>query len=249
MTAVASPATHPPIPPATPPAGTYRTPGPTPPRPATHPTHPRLRRCPGLLVQRLLRLAVGLTLFGASIAMMIEAGLGAGAWDVLHQGMADRTGLSLGTVIIFTSAAVMAAWIPLRQRPGIGTVANVVVIGTAADATLRLLPNTGPLAARIAMLTGGVVLNGIASALYIGAGLGPGPRDGLMTGLARRGWPIRRSRTTIELSILTTGWLLGGTVGVGTVLYAWTIGPIIHTLLPPLTVKPAAIDPSTQPRR
>jgi uncharacterized membrane protein YczE len=189
--------------------------------------------------RRLAQLYAGLVLYGASMALQIRAGLGLDPWDVFHQGIAERTGLSFGTVVIVVGALVLLAWIPLRQRPGFGTVSNVVVIGLAVDAALARLPGAGSLPVAVAMLAGGVGLNGLAGAAYIGAGLGPGPRDGLMTGLVRRtGRSVRVVRTTIELTVLAAGAALGGTVGVGTVVYALAIGPIVHALLPPLTVRP-----------
>lgn len=188
--------------------------------------------------RRLGQLYAGLVLYGASMALMLRAGLGLDPWDVFHQGVADRTGLSFGTVVIVTGAAVLLAWVPLRQRPGIGTVSNVVVIGLAVDAALLVVPAAGPFAVQVAMLVAGIALNGVACAAYIGAGLGPGPRDGLMTGLvARTGGSVRVVRTGIELSVLAVGFALGGTVGVGTVAYALAIGPLVHALLPPLTVR------------
>jgi uncharacterized membrane protein YczE len=187
--------------------------------------------------RRLVQLYAGLVLYGASMALQIRAGLGLDPWDVFHQGVADRTGLSFGTVVVITGAAVLLAWAPLRQRPGIGTVSNVFVIGIAVDAGLALLPPAGTTAVALAMLLAGVGLNGVASGAYIGAGLGPGPRDGLMTGLVRRtGGSVRAVRTSIEVGVLAVGAALGGTVGLGTVLYALSIGPLVHVLLPRFTV-------------
>ena len=187
--------------------------------------------------RRLAQLYAGLVLYGASMALQIRAGLGLDPWDVLHQGLADRTGLSFGTVVIVVGALVLLAWIPLRQWPGFGTVSNVIVIGLAVDAALARLPDAGSLPVACAMLIAGVGLNGVAGAVYIGAGLGPGPRDGLMTGLVRRtGRSVRLVRTTIEVTVLVAGAVLGGTVGVGTVVYALSIGPIVHAVLPRLTV-------------
>jgi len=191
-----------------------------------------------VLVRRLLYLYPGLALFGASLALMVRSGLGLGPWDVFHQGLALRLDLSLGTVVIVVSVLVLLAWIPLRQRPGIGTVSNVILVGIATDAALALLPVPEALAARVSYLLAGILLNAVATGLYIGAGLGPGPRDGLMTGLAARGMSIRLARTMIEVSILAAGWLLGGTVGVGTVLYAFAIGPLVQVVLPRLTIRP-----------
>ena len=188
-------------------------------------------------VRRLAQLYAGLVLYGASMALQIRAGLGLDPWDVFHQGVADRTGLSFGTVVIITGAVVLLAWIPLRQRPGFGTVSNVFVIGIAVDATLAILPHAGSAPVAVAMLLAGVGLNGLAGGAYIGAGLGPGPRDGLMTGLVRRtGGSVRAVRTTIEVGVLVVGAALGGTVGVGTLVYALSIGPLVHAFLPRLTV-------------
>lgn len=188
------------------------------------------------LPTRLLRLYLGLALFGASVALMVRADLGLASWDVLHQGLAERTGLPLGAIVIGASVLVLALWIPLRQRPGVGTVSNVVLVGLALDATLSVLPQPEQLALRAPLLVAGIGLNGLATGLYIGARLGPGPRDGLMTGLAARGHSVRRARTVIEITVLALGWLLGGTVGIGTVLYALAIGPLAHHLIPRLTV-------------
>jgi uncharacterized membrane protein YczE len=192
--------------------------------------------------RRLLQLYAGLVLYGASMALQIRAGLGLDPWDVLHQGIANRTGLSFGTVVIVTGAFVLLAWVPLRQRPGFGTISNVFVIGIAVDAALAVLPRAGGTPVAVAMLLSGVGLNGLAGGAYIGAGLGPGPRDGLMTGLVRRtGGSIRVVRTSIEVGVLVAGAALGGTVGIGTVVYALSIGPIVHAVLPRLTVRlPAA---------
>jgi uncharacterized membrane protein YczE len=188
-------------------------------------------------VRRLVQLYAGLVLYGATMALQIRAGLGLDPWDVFHQGVADRTGLSFGTVVIITGAVVLLAWIPLRQRPGFGTISNVFVIGIAVDAALAVLPHAGSAPVAAAMLVSGVGLNGLAGGAYIGAGLGPGPRDGLMTGLVRRtGGSVRVVRTTIEVSVLAVGAALGGTVGIGTVVYAVSIGPLVHALLPRLTV-------------
>jgi len=196
-------------------------------------------------VRRLAQLYAGLVLYGASMALQIRAGLGLDPWDVFHQGVADRAGLTFGTVVIITGAAVLLAWVPLRQRPGIGTISNVFVIGMSVDVSLALVPAAGSSAAALVMLLAGIGLNGVASGAYIGAGLGPGPRDGLMTGLVRRtGGSVRVVRTTIEVAVLVVGAALGGTVGLGTVLYAVSIGPLVHVLLPRLTVAQAAAAPA-----
>ncbi len=190
------------------------------------------RRLPDRLARRLVRLYAGLVLYGASLALMVRADLGLGPWDVFHQGVSGHTGLTIGTVVIITGAAVLLLWIPLRERPGLGTVSNVVVVGLAMDATLALLPEPGALAVRAPLLVGAVVLNGAATGLYITARFGPGPRDGLMTGLHRvTGHSVRLVRTGIEVVALATGFLLGGTVGAGTVLYALAIGPLSQFFL------------------
>ena len=188
--------------------------------------------------RRLTQLLVGLTIYGTSMAMQLRATLGVAPWDVFHQGLSRHLPLSFGLVTALTGAVVLLLWLPLRQRPGIGTVANVVVIAVSVDAALALIPVPSSLPARVALLAGGILLNGVASAAYVGARLGPGPRDGLMTGLAARtGWSIRLVRTGIELTVLGVGWLLGGTVGIGTVAYALAIGPLTQAFLPWLTVR------------
>ncbi|HGW1850848.1 TPA: YitT family protein [Klebsiella pneumoniae] len=185
------------------------------------------------MLRRLLQLYIGLVLYGVSTALFVHANLGADPWDVFHLGVAKQLGISFGTVIILTGAAVLLLWIPIRQMPGLGTVSNVIVLGLAADATLAVLPPLESLVARSALLVGAIVLNAIATGMYIGAGFGPGPRDGLMTGLhARTGWSLRGIRTAIELSVLLIGWLLGGKFGFGTVIYALSIGPLIQLCLP-----------------
>ena len=188
--------------------------------------------------RRLTQLYLGLVLYGASMALQIRAGLGLDPWDVFHQGISEKTGLSFGTIVIITGALVLLAWIPLRQKPGIGTVSNVFVIGFAVDATLALMPDVDMLGAQLSLLATSVVLNAIAGAAYIGAGLGPGPRDGLMTGLVRRtGGSVGKIRTGIELSVLAVGFAFGGTVGLGTVVYALSIGPLLQLLLPAFTIR------------
>jgi uncharacterized membrane protein YczE len=187
-------------------------------------------------VRRLAQLAGGLALYGASMGLMLRGALGLDPWDVLHEALAERTGLTFGTVTGIVGALVLLCWIPMRQRPGIGTVANIVLIAVAVDVTLAVVAPPSALAVRIALMVGGVVLNGLATATYIGVRLGPGPRDGLMTGLAARtGVSIRVVRTGIELTVLATGWLLGGTVGIGTVVYALAIGPLTQAFLPFVT--------------
>ncbi|MDP8992919.1 MAG: YitT family protein [Actinomycetota bacterium] len=188
------------------------------------------------LGRRLLQLFPGLVLCGVGLSLMVLARLGLGPWDVLHQGMSDRTGLPIGTVVILVGFAVLLGWVPLRQRLGVGTICNVVVIGLVMDAVLALASEPRDLVARWVCLLGGVTLMGLGSGLYIGAGLGPGPRDGLMTGLAARGHSLRLVRTLIEVSALAVGWVLGGTVGVGTLVFAFGIGPLVQLFLGPLTV-------------
>ncbi|MFD0900536.1 membrane protein YczE [Actinomadura sediminis] len=193
-------------------------------------------------MRRLVQLYVGLALYGLGLALQLSSNLGNDPWDVLHEGLALRFGLTIGTWILIAGALVMLAWIPLKQRPGIGTISNVLLVGAFTDVFLWLLPDPEALAARAAYLGAAVLVGGFATGCYIGAGLGPGPRDGLMTGIAARGHSIRKVRTALELSVLAVGWLLGGTVGVGTVLYALAIGPLTHVFLPLLTIKPPEQD-------
>lgn len=196
---------------------------------------------PGRLPARLALLFAGLTLYGLSDGLLVVAGLGLDPWDVLHQGLSRAFGLQVGTWSIIVGAVVLLGWIPLRQRPGLGTVANVVVIGSVVNATLALVPAPHALPLRGGVLVLAVVLNGLATGAYIGAGLGPGPRDGLTTGIAARGRSIRVVRTVVEVGVLVVGWALGGTVGVGTVLYALAIGPLTHVTIPAFRLRtPAA---------
>lgn len=201
----------------------------------------------GRLGRRVGQLLVGLTLYGASMALMIRSGLGQMPWDVLHFGLALHLPLTIGQVVIVTSFVVLLLWIPLRQAPGLGTVLNAVLIGLAADATLAVLDQPGSWAVRSAFMVAGVLLNAVATAAYIGAQLGPGPRDGLMTGWVRRtGLSVRLVRTTLEVVVVALGWALGGVVGLGTALYAVAIGPLTQQLLPWLTVP---VRESATPRR
>jgi uncharacterized membrane protein YczE len=206
-------------------------------------------------LRRLAQLYAGLVLYGFSDALLLLAGLGVDPWDVLHQGLSRQFGLGVGTWAIIVGAVVLLLWVPLRQRPGFGTVSNVVVIGAVIDLCMATLPAPRGLALRFVVMLAGVVLNGIATGAYIGAGLGPGPRDGLMTGLAARGHSIRVVRTAIELAVLASGWLLGGTVGIGTVVYAIGIGPLAHVFIPLLRVdgeppvRSAATEAGLQSRR
>ncbi|MFJ2177504.1 YitT family protein [Streptomyces sp. NPDC087851] len=197
------------------------------------------------LTRRLCQLYVGLALYGASAALLVRGGLGLEPWGVLHQGLAELTGLSMGVVAIIVGAAVLLLWIPIRQRPGLGTVSNVFAVGLAIDATLALVPEAHGLPARIALLVAGIVLNGAATGLYIAARFGPGPRDGLMTGLHRlTGRSVRLVRTAIEVAVVATGFVLGGSVGIGTVAYALAIGPLAQLFLRVFAI-PAADNGST----
>jgi len=181
-------------------------------------------RLPGLLI--------GLVLFGLGIAFMVEAGLGLGPWEVLHQGIARRTGIPIGTVSIILGVPILALWWPLRERPGIGTLANVVVIGSVTDVVLAVMPTASGVPLQLALMVGGVVIIGLASGLYLAADLGAGPRDGLMTGIHHRfGYSISRSRTAVELTAFVAGYLLGGTIGLGTIVFALGIGPIVQFFL------------------
>jgi uncharacterized membrane protein YczE len=190
---------------------------------------------------RLARLMFGLTLFGIGLAFMVIADLGLSPWDVFHQGISFHTGIPIGTVVIITGFLVLLLWIPLKERIGIGTVANAIVIGLVLDGMLLILPETleNMILRWVAML-GGVLLVAIGSGFYIGAGLGPGPRDGLMTGLAKRGIPIAWARAGIEITALIAGWLLGGTVGIGTVIFAFGMGPLVQFFLVRLSIIPTA---------
>ncbi len=174
---------------------------------------------------RFLRLVSGLVLCGVAVSLMVRARLGLGPWDVLHQGIATRTGIAIGTVGILVGLAVLVLWIPMRERPGIGTITNMVLIGVVIDLLLAVIEPPQAMAVRVLFLVAGVSVFGPGIALYVGAALGAGPRDGLMTNLARRGMSIRAARTVVELGALVAGFALGGTVGLGTVLYAATIGP------------------------
>ncbi|SDQ24303.1 Uncharacterized membrane protein YczE [Pseudoxanthomonas sp. CF385] len=209
-----------------------------PPAPALTHLGPLAQLRAGRLPERLLRLLVGLWLYGLAIALMIEGAVGASPWDVFHLGVSHHVPVSFGMVMILTAVAVLLAWIPLRQMPGLGTVANTLLLGPFADLNLALLPTPEGLPLRCAYLLAGVVLCAIATAMYIGAQLGPGPRDGLMTGLARRtGWSIRSIRTLIEVTVLVIGVLLGGVVGVGTLVFAFGVGPLTQLFLRHLVVR------------
>ncbi|MFH8680531.1 YitT family protein [Streptomyces lydicus] len=199
----------------------------------------------GLLPRRLIQLYTGLTLYGVSMGLMVRAGLGLEPWSVLNQGISRHTGLSIGTVTIVSGALILLLWIPLRQRPGLGTVSNVVILGLVMDLTISLVPELHALGARIPLLAFAVLLNGAATGLYISAHFGPGPRDGLMTGLhLRTGRPVRLVRTCIEVTVLAAGFLLGGSVGAGTVVYALAIGPLAQLFLRLFAIKGLPEQPS-----
>jgi len=200
----------------------------------------------GRLPRRLSQLAVGLVLYGVTLAMLIRGTLGNASWDVLHQGMAVHLPISIGTAVIVMSLLVLLLWIPLRELPGLGTIVNSFAVGLVADATLRILAAPDAMWERVLLMVGGIVLNALATALYIGSQLGPGPRDGLMTGLHRRtGLSIRVVRTGLEVTVVAIGWLLGGVVGIGTVLYALAIGPLVQLMLPRFIVELPGIEPGT----
>lgn len=191
-----------------------------------------------MIARRLLQLYTGLVLYGVSTAMFVRANLGADPWNVFHLGVARIFSLNIGMVMIVVGALVLLLWIPLRQKPGLGTVSNVIVLGLAADAALAFMPPVESLVARSILLLAAILVNAIATGMYIGAGFGSGPRDGLMTGInARTGWSVRSVRTAIEVTVLLAGWLMGGTFGVGTVLYALAIGPLIQLCLPWFRIK------------
>lgn len=195
------------------------------------------------LRRRLPRLLAGIVILAFGIALMIDARLGVSPYDVLHQGIADNTGLSFGTVVVLLGIAILFVWIPLGQRFGIGTVVNTLTVGFITDVFIRLLGEPASLVARWPMLVGGIVVAAFGMALYIGAGLGPGPRDGLMTGISAKGYPLWAVRTALELTALVAGWLLGGDVGVGTVLFAAGIGPLGHWFLARLHLGADGVDP------
>ena len=205
------------------------------------PPGPEIRR-------RLPQLLVGLVLCGVAFGLTVKADLGLDPWDVFHQGVAERTGISIGVVTVLTGLVVLLGWIPLRERIGLGTILNTLVIGLTMDVVIGLLPDAHTLSVRWAMLGGGLVIAGPAIGLYIGARLGPGPRDGIMTGLAQRGPSIRLVRTLIELAALALGWALGGTVGIGTVLFAVTVGPNVQFWLDRLDLgHPPGFEPGLDP--
>ena len=210
----------------------------TPPRRQLAEIGPLAQLRAGRLGLRLPLLLVGLFLYGASMAMVLRATLGQIPWDVLHVGVSHHVPLSFGTIVVGVSLLVLIPWIPLRQKPGLGTIGNALLIGPSADLVLSLTSPPDALGWRVLLLLAGVVLNGVATGMYIGSQFGPGPRDGLMTGLARvTGGSLRLVRTGIEVTVVVVGWLLGGVVGVGTVLYAVAIGPLAQLFLPIFTVE------------
>lgn len=186
------------------------------------------------MVLRVAQLLIGLVLFGAGCAIMVRAGIGLDPWTVFAQGLSLQTGIGIGWITNIVGFLVLLLWIPLRQRPGIGTIANILLVGTSMQATLAIVPAVHGFAIQLLVFVGGMLLVAVASGLYIGANFGPGPRDGLMTGLnSRFGWPIWASRLGVEATVLVAGWMLGGTVGLGTVLFAAGIGPLVHLTLAP----------------
>ena len=187
--------------------------------------------------RRVIQLVIGLFLYGVAISMMVRAGIGVGPWDVLSQGISLRTGLAFGVVTNLVGLLVLLLWIPIRQRPGVGTVLNVLLVGTSAQVGLSVIPPQTELWAQALVFAGGLALLAVATGLYIGAGYGPGPRDGLMTGINKR-WrtPIWLVRTVIELTVLAIGWMLGGSVGIGTIAFALLIGPMCNVTIPLLRV-------------
>jgi uncharacterized membrane protein YczE len=197
----------------------------------TDPAVPFARPIPSSMTRRVVQCFVGLVVGGTGIALIVAADIGLAPWDVLHKGISRHTGLGVGTVIIIVGFALLLLWIPLRVRPGVGTILNALLIGGTVNIVLPHLPEPDVVALQFAEMAAGVMAFGIGTALYIGAGLGPGPRDGLMTGIAARGYSLRLVRTGIELAVLATGWALGGEVGLGTAVFALAIGPIVHHFL------------------
>ncbi|MFG3558322.1 YitT family protein [Micromonospora sp. NPDC047557] len=191
-------------------------------------------------LRRVPQLFIGLALYGFSLSAMVRASLGVNPWSVLYEGLQKHTPLSFGTISAVLGVFVLLLWIPLKQAPKLGTVANIIILAFSSDLGLSLIPRHPDLLVRIGLLVGGVLLNGLSVAIYVGARLGPGPRDGLMTGAATKtGKSIRLVRTMMEITVLAAGWLLGGTVGIGTVLYALAVGPITQALLPLFTYRSA----------
>lgn len=197
-------------------------------------------------VTRSIRLLTGLVLFGLGLALLVQARLGLDPWTVLTQGIAERTGLTLGAITVVLSLVVLLVWIPLRERPGLGTVANALVVGPVLDLGIAVIPAPDALAVRLVFLVVAVLVVAVGTGLYVGAGWGPGPRDGLMTGLARRGLPLFAARALIEGTVLLVGWLLGGSVGLATVVFALAIGPLVGRALSRLALPPTPYGPGAQ---
>ena len=193
------------------------------------------------LGRRLIRCVIGLSIFSFGISLQMNANIGAPPWDVFHQGIAKQTDISIGKIIVLTGFSLLLLWIPLKQKPGLGTFLNALEIGLVADIALAIIPEPASIFIRVPMALSGIVIVAIGSGLYIGSALGPGPRDGLMTGLAKRGIPIRVGRTAVEVIVLVTGWLLGGQVGVATFAFAFGVGPLVHFFLPRLAIKKLAV--------
>ena len=194
-----------------------------------------------MMTRRLLQLFVGLTLYGVAIVLLVRADLGLDPWNVLNQGVVAKTGWPFGVTVIALGVLILLLWLPLRQRPGFGTIANIVLVGLVVDWVMPLVGTPAGLWGKALMLAAGIVTTAVATGCYLGAAMGPGPRDGLMTGIvARTGWSVRIVRTAIELTVLTVGWLLGGKVGLGTVVYALAIGPLIQLCLPLFVIRPRA---------
>ncbi len=200
-----------------------------------------------IMTRRIVQLLVGLFFYGIALSLMIRGAVGVPPWDVLSQGVVKQTGLSFGLVTVLIGLAVLVLWIPIRQKPGIGTVLNALLVGPSAAVGLALLPPVDDLFSRVVLFAGGLALLALATGLYIGARFGPGPRDGLMTGLHRRtGWPVWVVRTAIEVTVLGIGWALGGNVGLGTLAFALLIGPMINVTLPLLMVPAAVTAPQNE---
>jgi uncharacterized membrane protein YczE len=215
-------------------------------RPAAATDHtaatPYGRSIPSSMTRRVAQCIVGLVVAGSGVALIVAADIGLAPWDVLHKGISRHTGIGVGTVIIIVGFALLLLWIPLRVRPGLGTILNAVLIGGTVNVVLPHLPEPDNVALQILEMAAGVVAFGIGTAMYIGAGLGPGPRDGLMTGIAARGYSLRLVRTGIEITVLATGWVLGGSIGLGTAVFALTIGPIVHHFLGVFGVRTRRLD-------
>lgn len=194
-------------------------------------------------VQRLVRLLAGLVLFGLGLALLVQAHLGVDPWTVLSQGLARTTGLTIGQLTVVISFVLLLLWIPLRQRPGLGTVANALLVGPVLDLGVAVIPSPEAFGLRLLMVVGAVVVVAVGTGLYVGVGWGPGPRDGIMTGLARRGMPLFAARALIEVTVLVVGWVLGGTVGLATVVFAASIGPLVGVAVPRLTLARRAAAP------